>query len=713
VPGPTIDVAALTPRYAYAPPFFALNLASLTCTRSGDELRPYELLRDYVTGSADVNVVLTMRNTIQKQKLLILRWYEDLASKIGYLLQKKEPPPVYVLGSPGIGKSYFRLYLARHLALIKYAAPPLALVFESVGKDASKTKPPFALLQPPADNPDASWTIIRMRHQVDHSAFSTALCGYHVVILQDVSHGFVRSQFEGAIIRHSSNNKKLFKLLREDNKDEHDPAHVFYVPGNTIDEAMGWFEAVVGRPPDKAEEVSAIKHVFACHGPALRNMKYLMPVKSATESPSGSCGRHVAEWIAIRDHAEQDLHVARHCLRCETNFKSEVKQKLTAEGVNLDTFSTAFAKNEEHLASDTLMELRTSFDEPVDGGCADPDQDDARYCKTGYVWRSNYVLQLAFHIAFEAATEQLAEFANRFNPKAPGVRGRLFETLFVSFFNLPPILFDAAQSSPIRLAFLRPPTKKRKRNRNRCEPMPTNKDPLQISQCQHGANLFTHTTHLIGATTCHFVRDEEDTKLGLVTSADADVRVSFGNPVLLMPYDLCYPGIDAVLLVQKDKRAKQKLALLLQVTFASRHSAKDLAGKTIAAWKARLEHKKFTVVMVYGIAPGQDYKHQSITVPDDAGSVVSVSIPQYSLQWLATGAKGNTPDGEADQRVWRCVINNKTVTCGCACAFCLFVGLVVEVLQLACFASCSACCVCMIWPHCAVVDEKSGASGLR
>jgi len=664
-----------------------------------------ELLRDYVTGANDdVNVVLTYRNKIREQKLLELRWYEDLARKIGDLVRNPKYIGAYVLGSPGVGKSCFRLYLARHLASVEYSngASPLALVFESVGKDASSggVRRPFALLQPHADCMDTSWTIIRMRRSSDLSAFETALLDHHVVVLQDVSHGIVKTQFDGTVIRHSSNNKALPRLLREDEKDGQVISDVFFVPGNTVKEAMEWFETVVGRPP-KGDEVSAITNVLARHGRALRNLRYLVPKHIDTSMSIGKCGEHVCDWVDIRRAGKQDDFVAQHCLRCEAKIKTDVEERLEKAGVDLATFARTADQEEEHLASGDLIEICTSFEDPEPG--AD------RYRELGRTWRSNYTLQLAFDYAFLQATGKLAnyvtqlafsfdyacaagdlaQYATSFNTTA-GVRGRLFQGLFVSFFTLPPQRLERSHKARIRLTHLAPRTED------------DTGDPLHISNAANGVGLFTYPTCLVGAQTCHFVRNEEDTKLDQVTTPACvvpapvsgagagagagagtgdvaratrralapvdDVHVSHEKPVLLVPYDQNYPGIDAVLLVHKDEEGKHKLALMLQVSFAQRHAAKKEAAEIIKAWKERLESRGFTVVLVFGVAPGQRYMHQSITLPapNDAGETAPLSVPQYSLQWVEPGASGNKTDDEAkvevDERLKAYVANEK-VTC--------------------------------------------------
>ena len=466
-----------------------------------------------------------------------------------------------ILGTPGTGKSYFRLVLAREA------------LFGEEGSSRSESRPLHVVLVKCCDPGKADTFVNRNgvvlsrsaggsllggtigRRNIDQWCASKLGAGERVLTINDVSHGVqdlvisdgrvevytVSSNDPRVENTHEANKRELYAATRDGLRRRVRAIQTSTMPLWSVEEAVLCRRAL--RQHLTEESVKA------------NMLMYGMTARDAFARGDGlpDLERHLRK-----------AHVFGNPDRLSQLLRSEESEWY-------------------RLAQDRLFHRETGYDRAIAAGEAEP-AGDHLFDEVSIEWRSSYVRDIVVNFSLQQAATAVRQ-AIADPQREAGVVGSFVEATFLRILRLPRgtavaprYSFDAIVHGHVDQSL-----------------SALSADALAALEVQREAIWFAN--------------GRED--IALAAAVDVLDAPGMVSGVLLQPYDTRYPAIDAVLVVEEGGT---RYFLLLQATIAAEHPTRAVAGGILQTWvDLAVEHDaRFGLVFVLPPTRYSDFVEQRV-----------------------------------------------------------------------------------------------------
>jgi len=536
-----------------------------------------------LVGAQEFQQTIAMDNTFQDLPLLQLCWYESLAAALverHYAGDRGHGRISAVIGSPGTGKSMSRNFIAKYI--LKHTKGPVAIVFTTTPNVVNQI-PVVVLTRSGTDAPLEARVFKRLSAAEVEEMLGHYLNDGTTWCLADVSRGELTHAVDMRhIVYFTSNNTALTKRLQEIGKLLRGKVALWYVPKVQLHEGIAWYKLVAKKRTVSTEKKRQLELWLIKYGFSLRVLS--------------------------------DLVDAEDSKAYEMEMADELVAKLRSARVSLRRLAEDPDVHLQHIGGDAALCIRSTF------STTNP-----TFGYAGVEWRSKWVKEQVFLWAWAEASYQANALVSRYNTALTSdVRGRLFEDFMLVQFRVhlsaEGMLFTfqttlnmgAATEDTVGLI-----------TDNDDVPAPINGQVI--------------------ASNCRWFRDSgkwDDSNACLEREVvQRVVQCGNGSPVLLIPFNQDYPGLDAVLVWKQGGVWK---ALLIQVTLSPRHAASEGGEVVFACWVQWLTAsgvQPTNIGVLYCVKP-EDH-------PYSWQPVGGVAVAQYSMSWTTGRHKSKGPGKRA------------------------------------------------------------------
>ena len=554
-----------------------------------------------LAGLQEFTARLDMSNSFTRMPLLTLHWYDALAEQlVARHYAERSGWDVgrasAVVGSPGTGKSMSRNHVAKHI--LASTDGPVTIVFTTTRMGSHA--PDVVVVSREGDR---GTRLVFGGPQAAFAARGVAdATGGHSWWLTDVSRGELRyAPHSHHVVYFTSNNPRLAVELSQVSKVTGTVAQ-FWVPQPQLQEAIAWYDLVHDEPAS-GEMRGRLEQWMLKYGHSLRVVRLLVAAKQG--------------WQA-----------------CEREMEATMKERLGKARITMEVLVDNDDADLEHMIGDSVFCIKSTFSatNPV-------------FDKEALQWRSKWVKDQVYWWAWAKASYDATCLSSRYNNVAmlDDVRRRLFEDLILAQFRV-----SNARRSLVFTFFTT-----MQRGQHTADKLGlTTRDgtvPAPIaSAVPHSRCLWFRD---IGKWDCHDLCPEVAEIKRVITDGD-------GSPVLLIPYNPNYPGLDAVLVWRQGREWK---ALLIQVTLSARHDASPGGQAVMAFW--------ITCLADHGVGPTNigvlfcpnpeyhPYARQDVGDEDVAQYSMSWATDVHNLNWSAKRPREYSPNLDS---IDACLLCNKT-----------------------------------------------------
>ena len=533
-----------------------------------------------LAGAAEFEQTLAMDNTFEQLPLLQLQWYDALAAALvkrhydGDTADRDRAKDgdasgriSAVIGSPGAGKSMSRNLLAKRI--LESTKGPVAIVFTTTPNSSAAV--PVVVVTRSKQGAPLEARIFPDASKVDLWPMLREYRGGASWCLADVSRGELvhATNVMRHIVYFTSNHIDLGRRLREVGKLSRGRVKLFFVPKARLRECVAWYQLVSKERTVADTKKAQLELWMVKYGYSLRVLSILVAAKENFEA-------------------------------CEKEMAAELAENLKAEGVCLLQLAEDPDVHLEHIGGDAALCVKSTF------STTNP-----TFAHAGVEWRSKWVKEQVFLWAWAAAAHQANALTSRYRAALTcDVRACLFEDFMLAQFRV------HMRAEGMLFTF------------HTTQKMGEATGDLVGLTSQHGA-VPTPINGAVAASNCRWFQDsgkwdDRDACLerGVVKHV---IRRGSGRPVLLMPFNPDYPGLDAVLVWKQGGVWK---ALLIQVTLSPRHAASAGGEVVFACWVEWLTASGVpaaNIGVLYCVKP-EDH-------PYSWQPVGGLAVAQYSMSW--------------------------------------------------------------------------------
>ena len=517
-----------------------------------------------------------MDNRLLPGPLLKLHWYDALAEQ---LVQRhrnglRTGTASLVIGSHGSGTSMSRNHVAKYI--LESTDGPVAIVFTAPVIDGTPCYTVVVSREGGRGTPVLGGTFYPSPGDKFVSRYVGSFNSGNTWCLADVS-GEVAPGIHECAARHvvyfTSNDPVQRRAFHHMG---HGAARRFWVPKPQLEEAIAWFELCHNDSKPASDTMkSRLKQWMVKYGHSLWAMWELVRAKE--------------DWQTI-----------------ETQLGARLARQLFQDG---DVFDTLVLHNDtvERIGADAYFSIKSTFSatNPV-------------FHTDGFEWRSRWVKDQVYR--YSCATNAHIKSTFAFNYKVvrtSDIWGRLLEDFILAQFRVTVLPYGVV------FTFLT----------TTCGGIHT-RDNVGLTNPDGTLPAVLHSA--VPSSDCLWFRDigkwDRRDLCPEVAEIQRVMRRVGERPVLLIPYNPDYPGLDGVLLWQ---RAGVWKALLIQVTLSPRHAASAGGAAVIAFWiecLAALGVHRDNMGVLFCPKP-EDHPYPRQRVGD-------LGVAQYSMSWTTGTANG-------------------------------------------------------------------------